>query len=113
MRKKSEVSDTPSELDNFKSQLTGSSPEAIENEMIALAIKETEWRIRNHKASSQELVHYLKLGSETARLERENLKAELELKRAKASAIEEARNSAELYENAINAMKLYSGVEDL
>ena len=110
MPRKKQVSDSPPEQEEFISQLTGTSPEAIENEMINLAIKEVEYRIRNHTASSQELVHYLKMGSEKERLERE--KPDLELQRVKAAAIESGRHMEELYNDAINAMKLYSGVEE-
>ena len=112
MPRKKQASDSPPEQEEFISQLTGTSPEAIENEMINLAIKEVEYRIRNHTASSQELVHYLKMGSEKERLEREKLEADLELQRVKAAAIESGRHMEELYNDAINAMKLYSGVEE-
>lgn len=112
MPRKKQVSDSPPEQEEFISKLTGTSPEAIENEMINLAIKEVEYRIRNHTASSQELVHYLKMGSEKERLEREKLEADLELQRVKAAAIESGRHMEELYNDAINAMKLYSGVEE-
>ena len=112
MPRRAKVSDSPSEQEEFVSQLTGTSPEAIENEMIALAVKEVEYRIRNHTASSQELVHYLKMGSEKERLEREKLEAEVELQKVKAQAIESAKHSEELYNAAIAAMKLYSGVEE-
>lgn len=112
MGRKRQPSDSPPDQEEFISQLTGTSPEAIENEMINLAIKEVEYRIRNHTASSQELVHYLKMGSEKERLEREKLEADLELQRVKAAAIESGRHMEELYNDAINAMKLYSGVEE-
>lgn len=112
MPRKKQGSESPPEQEEFISQLTGTSPEAIENEMINLAIKEVEYRIRNHTASSQELVHYLKMGSEKERLEREKLEADLELQRVKAAAIESGRHMEELYNDAINAMKLYSGVEE-
>lgn len=112
MPRRAKVSDSPSEQEEFVSQLTGTSPEAIENEMIALAVKEVEYRIRNHTASSQELVHYLRMGSEKERLEREKLEAEVELQKVKAQAIESAKHSEELYNAAIAAMKLYSGVEE-
>lgn len=113
MGRKKQVSDSPSDQEEFKSQLTGSSPEAIENEMINLAYKEVEYRIRNHQASSQELVHFLRMGSEKERLEREKLEAEMELQKVKAAAIEASKHSEELYQNAIEAMKLYSGSEGL
>lgn len=112
MPKRKQASDSPSEPEVFISQLTGTSPEAIENEMINLAIKEVEYRIRNHTASSQELVHYLRMGSEKERLEREKLEAEVELQKVKAAAIESGKHMEELYNDAISAMKLYSGVED-
>lgn len=112
MPRKRQVSDSPSEQEEFVSQLTGTSPEAIENEMIALAYKEVERRIRNHEATSQELVHFLKMGSEKERLEREKLETEMELQRVKAEAIESGKHMEELYENAIAAMKLYSGAEE-
>lgn len=111
MARRKKESDSPSDQEEFRSQLTGSSPEAIENEMIALAYREVEYRIRNHQASSMELVHFLKMGSEKERLEREKLEAEMELQRVKADAIESSKHMEELYEDAINAMKLYSGSE--
>jgi len=112
MPRRKKVPDSPSEQEEFVSQLTATSPEAIENEMIALAVKEVEYRIRNHTASSQELVHYLRMGSEKERLEREKLEAEVELQKVKAQAIESAKNTEERYNAAIAAMKLYSGVEE-
>ncbi len=111
MAKKRQLSDSPLGREEFKSQLTGTSPDAIENEMIALAVREVEYRIRNHTASSQELVHYLRMGSEKERLEREKLAAEVELQRVKAEAIEAAKSSEELYGQAIEAMRRYAGVE--
>lgn len=113
MGRKKKETESPADLEEFRSQLTGSSPEAIENEMIALAYKEVEYRIRNHQASSQELVHFLRMGSEKERLEREKLEAEMELQKVKAAAIESGKHMEELYENVINAMKLYNGSEGL
>ena len=112
MPRRAKVSDSPSEQEEFKSQLTGTSPEAIENEMIALAVKEVEYRIRNHTASSQELVHYLRMGSEKERLEREKLEAEVELQKIKSQAIQSNKYTEELYNEVLAAMKLYSGVEE-
>jgi len=105
-------SESPPEQEEFVSQITGTSPEAIENEMIALAYREVEYRIRTHKASSQELVHFLKMGSEKERLEREKLEAEVELQKVKAQALEADKNREEMYLAAIDAMKQYSGVQE-
>lgn len=112
MPRKRKESESPPDQEEFVSQLTGTSPEAIENEMIALAYREVERRIRNHEASSQELVHFLKMGSEKERLEREKLEAEMELQKVKADAIEAGKHMEQMYEDAINAMKLYSGAEE-
>jgi hypothetical protein len=112
MPRKKKESESPPDFEEFKSQLTGTSPEAIENEMIALAVREVEYRIRTHTASSQELVHYLRMGSEKERLEREKLEAEVELQKVKAAAIEASEQADRKYEEAIKAMKLYSGVEE-
>lgn len=98
--------------EEYISQLTASTPEGRENEMIMLAYQEVERRIRNHEATSQELVHFLRMGSEKERLEREKLEVEMELQRVKADAIESGKHMEELYNNAIAAMKLYSGSED-
>lgn len=113
MGRKRKESDTPPEEVEFHSQLTGSSAEAIENEMIALAYNEVEYRIRNHLASSQELVHFLRMGSEKERREREKLDVDIELQKVKAEAIRSAELMEKKYEDAINAMKLYSGSGEL
>lgn len=98
--------------EEFVSQLTASTPEGRENEMIMLAYQEVERRIRDHTATSQELCHFLKMGSEKERLEREKLEVEMELQRVKADAIESSKHMEELYNNAIAAMKLYGGSEE-
>ena len=103
---------SPENEEQFVSQLTASTPEGRENEMIMLAYQEVERRIRNHTATSQELVHFLRMGSEKERLEREKLEVETELHKVKAEAIESGKHMEELYNNAIAAMKLYSGSED-
>ena len=98
--------------EEFVSQLTASTPEGRENEMIMLAYQEVERRIRDHTATSQELCHFLKMGSEKERLEREKLEVEMELQRVRADSIESGKHMEELYNNAIAAMKLYSGAEE-
>lgn len=112
MGRKENTNGSSTNDDNFISKLTASTPEGRENEMIMLAYQEVERRIRNHEATSQELVHFLKMGSEKERLEREKLEVEMELQRVKADAIESGKHMEELYNNAIAAMKLYGGSED-
>lgn len=85
------------------------SPEAREAQMIALAMDVAEERLRNGTASSQEVVHFLKLGTSRAELEKEKLKKENKVLEAKAKAYESSEEIKTLYENALKAMRNYSG----
>lgn len=87
-------------------------PEARENQLIALAIDRAEQQLLDGTASSQVITHYLKLGSTKERLEREKLERENELLRAKAESIQSAQRIEELYKNALDAMRSYRGDGD-
>lgn len=80
-----------------------------EDEMVALAVQLAERRLREGTATSQEIVHFLKLGSTKAKLEREKLIQENKLLEAKTDSIRQSREMMELYERAMEAMKSYSG----
>lgn len=84
-------------------------PEARENQLIALAVDEAERQLLEHTASSQVITHFLKLATAKERLEQERLKGEIELQKAKIKALENAEEIKVLYENAIKAMRMYSG----
>lgn len=84
-------------------------PEGRENEMVAHAIDLAERQIKNGTASSQVITHFLKLGSTRERLEQERLEHENELTRVKIEALESAQRVEELYKEALNAMRSYSG----
>lgn len=84
-------------------------PEARENQLVSLAVDLAERQLLEGTASSQVITHYLKLGTTTARLEKEKLERENELLRAKTKALESAERVEELYANALNAMRNYSG----
>jgi hypothetical protein len=87
-------------------------PEARENQMIALAIDLAERQLYDGKASSQVITHYLKLGSTKERIEKEILKQQKELIQAKTESIKSSMKIEELYNEAIKAMKKYNGVEE-
>lgn len=87
-------------------------PEAREEQMIALAIDLAEQQLRDGTASSQVISHYLKQASIKERLERDKLEEENKLLRAKTEALQSAKRVEELYENALRAMKSYSGGGD-
>lgn len=88
--------------------------EARENELIAAAIDLADAQIKSGRVSSQVLSHFLKLGSTKERLEKEKLKQENELLRAKTESLQSAKNVEALYKDALNAMRSYRGekVED-
>lgn len=86
-------------------------PEARENQMIALAIDCAEKQMREGTASSQVITHYLKLGSMREKLEREKLEEENKLLRAKTENLESARRSEEFYNKVLAAYLSYSGQE--
>lgn len=86
-----------------------SSPEERENQMIALAVDLAEKQLIEGTASSQVITHYLKLGSTKERLEKEILEQQRELMMAKTEAIQSAKRVEELYANAMEAMRRYSG----
>ena len=79
------------------------SPEAEENEMIALAMKQARKQLMEGTASSQIVVHFLKLASTAEAIEKEKAKRELELLEAKTEAIKAAERVEELYSEAIKA----------
>lgn len=85
------------------------SPDAQETEMIALAVSEAEKQIREGRASSQVLTHYLKLGSSRESLEQERLRREVQLLEKKVEEMESARRVEELMAEAIDAFRSYSG----
>lgn len=84
-------------------------PEARENQLISLATDLVEQRLLDGTASSQEVTHFLKLGSSKERLEREKLIEENKLLKAKTEALKSQKRVEELYMDALNAMRDYSG----
>ena len=89
-----------------------STPEARENQMIALAVDLAEKKLLDGTASSQVIVHYLKLGSTRERKENEMLDKQIELIDAKVQNLQSSKRTEELYADALNAMKKYSGQDD-
>lgn len=85
------------------------SPENREGRMISLAMDLVEQRLLDGTASSQETVHFLRLGTAKAQLERVKLEKENELLVAKTDAIKSQERVEELYANALKAMQNYSG----
>ena len=95
--------------DVFAKQRPALDPEARENQLIALAINLAEKQLMEGTASSQVITHYLKLGSTKERIEKEILEKQKDLITAKTEAIQSAKRVEELYANALEAMRTYSG----
>lgn len=85
------------------------SAEARENEMIALAVDLAEEQLRSGKASTQVIVHYLKLATKKEELEQNMLAKKVELVTAQTENIKSAARIEDLYKEAISAMQIYSG----
>lgn len=85
------------------------SQEARDNQLIALAYNLVEQRLLNGTATSQETVHFLKMGSPRERKEMEILELQKELIAAKTQNMNSSQEMKALYEEALKAMSDYQG----
>lgn len=92
-----------------RSQLPARTPEARENQLINMAVDETEKRLKNGTISSQLLAILLKLATTKAQLELEKLRSDIALQKAKEKEIEEKSSDKELFEEALKAFTSYKG----
>ena len=88
-------------------------PEARENQLIALATDLAERQMSDGSASAQVITHYLKLGSSREQLEQEKMKQDVELAKAKIESMASAKRVEEMYGEALTAMRAYGGHEPL
>lgn len=79
--------------------------EAREQELVSMAYDAVEKRIKEGKASAQELVYFLKIGSARERLDTESVEREMQLKQAKIDNLKSAESKEKLYSDAIAAMQ--------
>ena len=86
-----------------------STPEARENQLVSLAVELAERQLLDGTASSQVITHYLKLGSTKEKLDYELKKKQMDLLQAKTESLQSAQRVEELYKNALEAMRGYSG----
>lgn len=83
--------------------------EAREKQLICMAYDLAEQRMRDGTASSQEVVHFLRMGSQRDRLEKEIMGEQKKLVTAKAGAYQSARNLETMISDAMEMFKLYNG----
>lgn len=95
-----------------KKRRPGTTPEAVESEMIALAMDVAREQMESRTVSSQVLTHFIKAGTIRSSLEKKKLELELELVKAKTESIKSSRNVEELMKEALKAMRTYSGSDD-
>ena len=88
-------------------------PEEREQELIGLTVDLAEEQMRAGTASSQVMTHFLKLGSTREQLEQERLRNENLKLEAQIESMASVHRIEELYGEAINAMRSYSGLEPL
>ena len=84
-------------------------PEGRENQMIALAVDLAEKQLREGAASATVITHYLKLASTREALEQEKIRHENAMLEAKTKAYENSEDVKRLMEEALSAMRSYSG----
>lgn len=92
-----------------KKSVPAKTPEGRMNQLINLAVDSAEERLRNGTASSQIITLLLSLATTKAQLELEKLKADVEVQNAKVKQIENAEDTKELFEKALEAMRDYRG----
>lgn len=92
-----------------RKQTPARTPEARENQLINMAVDETERRLKNGTISSQLLAILLKLATTKAQLELEKLRSDIALQKAKEKEIDEKSSDRELFEEALRAFTEYKG----
>lgn len=83
-------------------------PEARESQLINMAYDLAERQFEEGTASAMVTTHFLKMGSQREKLERERLKAENDHLRAKIESLENMKEIGQMYSEAMNAYKSYS-----
>ncbi|ALY08690.1 hypothetical protein SEA_GOCRAZY_2 [Arthrobacter phage GoCrazy] len=94
-------------------QPPATTPEAREQQLVSYAVDLVEDRLLNGTASAQETVFFLKLMSSREALEKRKLEKEIVLLDIKAEETRQGQQIAELYGNALEAMRTYQGHQDI
>lgn len=87
-------------------------PGARESELVSLAMDAAEQQLRDGTATSQVIVHFLKLGTVEKQLELEKIKLENRLLEVKAENIKAQERSEAIMSEAMAAFRTYSGNGD-
>ena len=87
-------------------------PEDREQQIANAAYNLAEKQILEGTASSQVITHFLKVGSQREKYERERLIEENKKLRAQTEALQSAKHIEELYAAAMQVFKGYQGYEE-
>lgn len=87
-------------------------PEGMESYLVNLAMIKAESMLKKENPPAQIVTHFLKLGTEKARYEREKLKADTQLSISKANRIEVQNKYEEIASAALEAFKKYAGISE-
>ena len=87
-------------------------PAQREQQLIELASDLAEKQMREGPASATVITHYIKLATVRERLELEKLTTENALRQAQVESLQSMKRVEELYANALNAMRAYSGSDE-
>lgn len=87
-------------------------PEERENQLISLALDRVEERMQNRTATAQEYIQFIRMASSKARAEADKVALELELVKAKTENLRMQQRNEEMFSNAIQAFKRYSGASN-
>ena len=88
---------------------TATTDEGRESQLISLTLDLAERQLQDGTASSQVMTHFLKAGSARERIEKERLKREVELLEAKVETLISTKHAAEIFSEALDAMRTYTG----
>lgn len=83
--------------------------EARRNNLINLAYDLAERRLREGTATAQEITYLLRLSGPKADLQYEIMRSQQKLLDAKTKSIESMEAQNDMYQQAIEAMRIYSG----
>lgn len=95
-----------------KRRQPATTPQARENQLIALAYDRAEQQIVEGTASAVVLSHFIKAGSTRGRLEERRIEVDIELADAKIQTMASMARVEELYTEAMAAMRSYQGADD-
>lgn len=86
-------------------------PEAREQQLVALSYDLAEQQLLKGTASSQVMSHFLKIGSTREKIELQKIKQETILVEAKVKDLANVEDMKKLYSEAMDAMRGYGGQE--